>query len=265
MRNVLILISCLLLTACAVDDDYFGGHDNDRYDGRHGYGGGYGGGYSGYGNYYPYGNANYPRDRIYIIDRYHSCHGYAYQGYCYRNKDDYRNAVAWDRSHGYDDNWHKKRKDWCNKHDCSRGHDSHDRSSGQHTQRDGQKKLKSSDSREDYPVNSGVRDKQRDHRSDDDRWEQPQEHHPVERARQENIHQRGQNSHQREQGGYQHQPNAPHANGRSQNAEPVQQRSQPIKQAPQESRQQESKSQESKSQERKSQRGRSASQEVIAE
>ena len=118
MRTALFLLTCLfLVTACADGDNYYGGNDNDdRYygDSR---------GYGGYGNYYPYGNASYPRNRSYVMDHYRPCNGYAYQGYCYLYRDDYQRAIAWDRSHGYDDNWHKKRKNWCNEHDCSRGHD----------------------------------------------------------------------------------------------------------------------------------------------
>ena len=127
MRTTLLLLTCLFLfTACA-DDNYYGGHDDDRYRGGNSYGGygGYGG-YNDYGNYYPYGNASYPRNRIYVIDGYRSCRGYPYQGYCYLYKEDYQKALAWDRSRGYDDNWHKKRKDWCNKHDCRRDHDTRD-------------------------------------------------------------------------------------------------------------------------------------------
>lgn len=116
MRTALLLLASLfLLTACA-EDNYYGGHDDDHY------GGGYGG-YNDYGHYYPYGNANYPRNNIYYMDGYHSCHGYPYQGYCYKDKDDVQAAMYWDRQHGYDDNWHKKRKAWCNEHDCRRDHD----------------------------------------------------------------------------------------------------------------------------------------------
>ena len=132
------LVCFLFLTACAAGDDYFGGNDGQRdhngYGNSNGYGSsnGYGnsngyGSNGGYGNYYPYGNANYPRDRIYVINNYNPCNGYTYQGYCYRYKNDYQNAIAWDHSHGYDDNWHRKRKDWCNSHDCSHDHDTRDR------------------------------------------------------------------------------------------------------------------------------------------
>lgn len=131
MRNLLLLPLCIfLLSACADMDDMFGEqhggngyHDGNRYHG----GNSYYGGDAGYGGYYPYGNANYPRDRIYVIERQQPCKGYAYQGYCYRNKNDYQNSVAWDRDHGRDDNWHKQRKDWCNDHDCRKEHDSRDR------------------------------------------------------------------------------------------------------------------------------------------
>lgn len=123
MRTALLLLASLFLfTACA-EDNYYGGHD-DHYRGGGGYGG-YGG-YNDYGNYYPYGNPNYARNNIYYIDGYHPCHGYPYQGYCYKDKDDVQAAMYWDRQHGYDDNWHKKRKDWCNKHDCRRDHDTRD-------------------------------------------------------------------------------------------------------------------------------------------
>lgn len=123
MRTALLSLTCLFLFAgCA--DDYYGGHGygGNGYGGN-GYGGSGYGGYNDYGNYYPYGNPNYPRNNIYYIDGYHPCHGYPYQGYCYKDKDDVQAAMYWDRQHGYDDNWHKKRKDWCNKHDCRRDHD----------------------------------------------------------------------------------------------------------------------------------------------
>lgn len=122
MRNALCLSACLfLLSACGSADDYWG---DDRYDDHsHGY---HNNVYNNGGTYYPYGNASYPRDRIYVIERQQPCNGYAYQGYCYRNKNDYQNSVAWDRDHGRDDNWYKQRKDWCNDHDCRRG-DGNDR------------------------------------------------------------------------------------------------------------------------------------------
>lgn len=115
MRKLLVLfLAVFAVSACTHDDDYDdrrGGryyHDRDDY---------------GYGGYYPYGRADYPRDRIWIIDGYRGCRYYSYQGYCYRYKEDYYRAIEWDRKHGYDDNWHKKRKAWCNKHDCRRDHD----------------------------------------------------------------------------------------------------------------------------------------------
>ncbi|HSC75265.1 MAG TPA: hypothetical protein VLB90_03390 [Pseudomonadales bacterium] len=122
MRNVILLSTCLfLLSACGGTDNYWGSNGGgDNY-----YGGGYGGN-NGYGNYYPYGNPNYSRNNIYYMDGYRSCSGYVYQGYCYRDKDDMRAAMYWDQQHGRDDNWHKKRKDWCNHHDCRRDHDTHD-------------------------------------------------------------------------------------------------------------------------------------------
>jgi len=138
VRNLLLVLSCVwLLSGCAEIDDAFAG-DSGRdgyYGGNNNYGGGYYGGNSGYHNpgygnyggynngYYPYGNANYPRDRIYVITPYGGCNGYAYEGYCYRDKDDYRNAIVWDQNHQNDVNWNKKRKDWCNAHDCRRSHD----------------------------------------------------------------------------------------------------------------------------------------------
>lgn len=123
MRNALCLSACLfLLSACGSTDDYWG---DDRYDDHsHGY---HNNVYNNGGTYYPYGNASYPRDRIYVIERQQPCKGYAYQGYCYRNKNDYQNSMAWDRDHGRDDNWHKQHKDWCNDHDCRRVHDVDDR------------------------------------------------------------------------------------------------------------------------------------------
>lgn len=115
MRKLLVLfLTVFAVSACTHDDDYDnrrgGGYYHDRDD-------------YGYGGYYPYGRADYPRDRIWIIDGYRGCRYYSYQGYCYRYKEDYYRAIEWDRKHGYDDNWHKKRKAWCNKHDCRRDHD----------------------------------------------------------------------------------------------------------------------------------------------
>lgn len=128
MRTALLVMTSLFLFTGCAEDNYYGGHGDDHYGGGGygGYGGGGYGGYNDYGNYYPYGNPNYPRNNIYYIDGYHPCHGYPYQGYCYKDKDDVQAAMYWDRQHGYDDNWHKKRKDWCNKHDCRRDHDTRD-------------------------------------------------------------------------------------------------------------------------------------------
>lgn len=121
-KTILGLLGLLSLTACnegdyghngGYGDDHGGyyGHDRDDY---------------GYGSYYPYGHSDYPRDRIWIVDGYHGCRYYPYQGYCYRYKDDYYRAIEWDRAHGYDDNWHQRRKNWCNKHDCSHDRNDHD-------------------------------------------------------------------------------------------------------------------------------------------
>jgi hypothetical protein len=127
MRNALCLSACLfLLSACGSMDDYW---SDDGYDDHHH---GHNNVYNNGGTYYPYGNASYPRDRIYVIERQQPCHGYAYQGYCYRNKNDYQNSVAWDRDHGRDNNGHKQRKDWCNDHDCGNGHDSRDHNNADH-------------------------------------------------------------------------------------------------------------------------------------
>ena len=35
--------------------------------------------------------------------------------------------MIWDQNHRNDANWNRKRKDWCNHHDCRRDHDTHDR------------------------------------------------------------------------------------------------------------------------------------------
>lgn len=118
------LFACLVLFGLAGCAGY-DGYDDDRRHYR-----GYDRDDHGYSRYYPYGQANYPRDRIWIIDGYRGCRYYSYQGYCYRYKDDYYRAIEWDRRHGYDDNWHRKRKDWCNKHDCRRDHDTHHRGDG---------------------------------------------------------------------------------------------------------------------------------------
>lgn len=142
MRNVILLMAAsLLLVACGTEDDHYYGssRDSGSYGGNSGYGGNggnyYGGGDDGYAydrngydrygysSYYPYGQRNYPRDRIFIVDNYHHCTvGRIHHGYCYHYDDDYRRALEWDRIHGYDDHWHKRRKDWCKKHDCSRDH-----------------------------------------------------------------------------------------------------------------------------------------------
>jgi hypothetical protein len=129
MRSVFVLLAgLLLLTACENEDNYNynGGRGNGGYGGYGGNSGNYYGGGDdryGYGSYYPYGQRNYPRDRIFMIDNNHRCtQGRIYQGYCYHRDDDYRRAVEWDRSHGYDNNWHNKRKEWCNSHDCRRDH-----------------------------------------------------------------------------------------------------------------------------------------------
>lgn len=277
MRNTLMLVGCLLLlTACASDDDYFGGnHRNDRYDDR--YDGRYGGGY-GYGNYYPYGNPYYARDRIYIIDRYHPCSGYAYQGYCYRYKDDYRNAIAWDRSHGYDDNWHKKRKDWCKKHDCSHDRDRHDRD--QHDGRSSGKMLPAT-RQPDRPANVGAHDNRHGGRTGGDAWQQSEERRPVERherpstdrqpsvdVQQNDDRAREYNNRQRHPGNYQSQPrqDQPRQNQPRQDQPRIQSSG---GQVSQENRVQESRSRDGDSsrdssyrsgngQERQSQRGRAA-------
>ncbi|MCC7516547.1 MAG: hypothetical protein IT470_04315, partial [Pseudomonadales bacterium] len=131
MRNLsalVLLMAAVGLMGCSYDDGgRYGGHDHDG--GYYGGGGSYGGGYRStpsYEYYYPYGNAYYPRDRIWIVNNYSGCPYYSYRGYCYRDKDDFERAVYWDRQHGYDDHWYRKREEWCRHHDCHRDHETRD-------------------------------------------------------------------------------------------------------------------------------------------
>ncbi len=206
MRNARFLkvfgfaIGLLLLTACSGDDIYRGGGSNS---GGYGNSNGYGN-YGGYNNggYYPYGNANYPRDRIYVVNGYNPCNGYVYQGYCYRDKDDYRNAVIWDQNHRNDANWNRKRKDWCNTHDCSRDHDTHGRDAyGRDVVFDAQgKPIQPTQVEKDRPAslprpsgNKPVGTDVRDDRQHQDHYENRQpvrvDHYPVEYRRPEQTQQ----------------------------------------------------------------------------
>ncbi len=116
---------CLVLTVFTVvgcssyEQDYR--HTSSRSYPNNGY---YGGGSTtvyetnNYSTYYPFGNVYYPRDRIWIIQSYGGCNYYSYRGYCYRYRDDFDRVIIWDRQHGYDDHWYRKRQDWCRSHNC---------------------------------------------------------------------------------------------------------------------------------------------------
>lgn len=151
-KAIVLLLTAFFITACAYDDDHHGGGyygDRDDY---------------GYGSYYPYGRADYPRDRIWIVDGHHGCRYYSYQGYCYRYKDDYYRAMDWDRKRGYDDNWHKRRKAWCNKHDCRREHDNR-----YDNGRDGQRESETRHYRQEDYRDNPRKDRGDHHDRDDDR------------------------------------------------------------------------------------------------
>jgi hypothetical protein len=122
----MVLSSLLLLGGCSYQNDGYqnDGYQNDRNQNRRyqnnqssrqdAYS------YSEYNSYYPYGQVNYPRDRIYIIQSYNPCRGNSYRGYCYRYEDDYHRAIDYDRSKGYDDRWYKQQQSYCSTHNCHR-------------------------------------------------------------------------------------------------------------------------------------------------
>jgi hypothetical protein len=156
MRSLFVLLaSLLLLNACSLDT---GTTDSQPRRGH------YASGPSNteYHYYYPYGRADYPQDRIYVVQPQQPCGGYAYRGYCYRQSDDYYRAMDYDRKKGYDDGWYRRQKDYCSNHDCRR-HDSdrngHD-NNGRNNNKDHKKYRYDNDGRE----SDGRRDDQQDRR-----------------------------------------------------------------------------------------------------
>jgi hypothetical protein len=130
MRNILMLLVVGLLLGCEPMGAGYGQNRGYGYDNHNGYSSSRNDGYH-YGHYYPYGREDYPRDRIYIVERPSACsRGRVYQGYCYLHNDDYRRALEWDRKQGYDDHWHQQRNSWCNQHDCRKQERDQDQYSG---------------------------------------------------------------------------------------------------------------------------------------
>ncbi len=135
MRTLLsVLISLVLLSACSYQNDSYQNdsyqndcYQNDRYSSGYGRQSTYNYDVNEYRYYYPYGRADYPRERVYIVQPYQSCQGYDYRGYCYRSQDDYRRAMDYDRGRGYDDRWYQQRQSYCSQHDCRRDRDAKDR------------------------------------------------------------------------------------------------------------------------------------------
>ena len=127
----MVLSSLLLLGGCSYQNDGYqnDGYRNGRYQNNSAqnrqyqssqYGRQDSYSYSEYHYYYPYGQANYPRDRIYIVQANNTCNGNSYRGYCYRYEDDCRRAKEYDRSKGYDDRWYKQQQSYCSTHNCRR-------------------------------------------------------------------------------------------------------------------------------------------------
>lgn len=133
MRTLICLaLAVFTLVGCSSYEEDYRHTSGSYYPSNNGYYGGNSGGYSSgyygggttvyqtnnYSTYYPFGNVYYPRDRIWIVGTYGGCNYYSYRGYCYRYRDDFDRVIIWDRQHGYDDNWYRKRQDWCRYHDC---------------------------------------------------------------------------------------------------------------------------------------------------
>lgn len=172
MRTLICLVlTVFTLVGCSSYEEDYRHTSGGYYPNNNGYYGGNSGGYSdggyygggttvyqtnNYSTYYPFGNVYYPRDRIWIIQSYGGCSYYSYRGYCYRYRDDFDRVIIWDRQHGYDDGWYRRRQDWCRYHDCH--HDDIVRDgkgrpvAPPRVERDGMQSVPSNTPRTTYPV-----------------------------------------------------------------------------------------------------------------
>ncbi len=189
MRTLICLaLAVFTLVGCSSYEEDYRHTSGSYYPSNNGYYGGDSGGYSSgyygggttvyqtnnYSTYYPFGNVYYPRDRIWIVGTYGGCNYYSYRGYCYRYRDDFDRVIIWDRQHGYDDNWYRRRQDWCRYHDCH--HDDIVRDSKgrpiqpQHIERDGMQSVPSRQPapRTSYPVYKTDNNRSRWDRHDND-------------------------------------------------------------------------------------------------